>query len=505
MEQDALIAQDSSIQLSPSARDVVAVGFRHWRIGACVFVGVLLLAATFVLVMPRSYHSDIKILVKTGRVDPVVTANEQQPASFGPENVTEEQLNSEVELLKSEDVLRKVVLATGLHKQPEGLIGSWSERHDSETAEAAVERAASRLRRDLTVEPLHKSNVIDVVYESPDSGLAARVLNTLGDAYLEKHLEVHRVPGQFKFFDEQAEHYAEELGAAEEKLRKGDMVSPRAMLDSTLQKLNEFKAEQARTEAAIRETGRRISELRHEESQIPERITTQVRKSDNGQLMQDLKGTLANLELKRVEMLAKYQPTYRAVQDLDQQIAQTKAVIEREEHAPLQDVTSDQNPAYTWVGSELAKSEADLVGMQARAAALGKITNDLSTNAAQINREEISYEDMQRAAKTAEDNYLLYVRRREEARITEALDKNRIFNVAIAQRAFVPRVPDGSRWKYAAMGLFFAVLAGVGVVVGAEYFDNSYRTPGEVLAYLNVPVLAAIPQPSLNAPTMKAG
>jgi uncharacterized protein involved in exopolysaccharide biosynthesis len=491
MEQDALITQEGSYQLGPSVRDIVSAGFRHRRAGVVTFICALILLLAFAFVGPRTYHSDIKILVKTGRVDPVVTAEQQQPVNLGPENVTEEQLNSEVELLKSEDVLRKVVVAAGLQHRSSWL-DPWLGRGNA-SEEEKIERAASRLRRDLSAEPLRKSNIIDVEYRSPDPEISAKVLNTLGDAYLEKHLEVHRVPGQFKFFDEQAAHYQQELGAAEEQLRQGETVPPQVMLDSTLQKLNDFKATHAQALATIRETERRISELQKEEVSIPARITTQERKADNGQLMQQLKGSLATLELKRVELLAKYQPTYRPVQELEQQIAQTRDAIAREQSAPLQDVTSDQNPAHIWVGSELAKSEADLVGMRARATALEKIIDEFGTNASQLNRREISYEDLQRAAKTAEDNYMLYVRRREEARITEALDKNRILNVTVAQRAFAPRIPAGSPWKLAAMGLLLAAFASIGVVVAAEYFDTSYRTPSDVVAYLNVPVLAALP------------
>ncbi len=42
-------------------------------------------------------------------------------------------------------------------------------------------------------------------------------------------------------------------------------------------------------------------------------------------------------------------------------------------------------------------------------------------------------EDLQREVKAAEENYLLYLQKREEARIADALDKSHILNVAIAE------------------------------------------------------------------------
>ncbi len=60
---------------------------------------------------------------------------------------------------------------------------------------------------------------------------------------------------------------------------------------------------------------------------IKPRMTTVVRNSDNPQLLEQLKSTLLNLELKRTELLTKYEPTYPLVQEVDQQIADAKRAI----------------------------------------------------------------------------------------------------------------------------------------------------------------------------------
>jgi uncharacterized protein involved in exopolysaccharide biosynthesis len=55
----------------------------------------------------------------------------------------------------------------------------------------------------------------------------------------------------------------------------------------------------------------------------PLRVTTQLRDSDNPQLLQDLKATLLKLELRRTDLLSKFRPSYPPVQELDQEIANT--------------------------------------------------------------------------------------------------------------------------------------------------------------------------------------
>ena len=76
------------------------------------------------LLLPRKYEAEMKILVNRERVDPVVTSNPE--AQAGPSIVpvvSEEDLNSEVELLKSRDLLEKVVVACGLAKDAPSGVG----------------------------------------------------------------------------------------------------------------------------------------------------------------------------------------------------------------------------------------------------------------------------------------------------------------------------------------------------------------------------------------------
>jgi capsular polysaccharide biosynthesis protein len=46
------------------------------------------------------------------------------------------------------------------------------------------------------------------------------------------------------------------------------------------------------------------------------------------------------------------------------------------------------------------------------------------------------------------------------------------------------------------MGLAAAGTAGTGAAFAADHLDASFRSPDEVLAYLNMPVLASLPKRS---------
>ena len=96
------------------------------------------------------------------------------------EEITESELNSEVELLNSQDLLRKVVLANGLQARWR----SWLSLFGKPSEEVEIAKAVRQLGKHLKVEPLRKTNMISVSLESSDPELAARVLNSLGSLYL---------------------------------------------------------------------------------------------------------------------------------------------------------------------------------------------------------------------------------------------------------------------------------------------------------------------------------
>ena len=53
-----------------------------------------------------------------------------------------------------------------------------------------------------------------------------------------------------------------------------------------------------------------------------------------------------------------------------------------------------------------------------------------------------AFDDLVRTPKEAEDNYLLYAKKTEEARIAESLDQQKIANVAIAETPIEPHLPS---------------------------------------------------------------
>jgi uncharacterized protein involved in exopolysaccharide biosynthesis len=324
------------------------------------------------------------------------------------------------------------------------------------------------------------------------------VLNSIASLYFEKHLAMRRAPGVFDFFHQQAEEYRKALATTETQLanfgRQEGVVSPALKKEITVRKLAELEAAsmEARAESAV--TRQRIRTLEKQLDSIPSRTTTQIRKADNPQLMERMKSTLLELELKRADLLAKYEPSYRPVQVVEQQIAETRQAIEAAQKEPLRDETDDRDPTYEGLRSDLAKSRTELVAWEARATANARLARAYSAEAAQLDQKEVRQQDLLRTSKSDEENYLLYLRKEGEARISDALDRQRISNVVVAEAATVPLRPRGRRFWVVFFGGLFASLVSVMLAFAADYWNPSFRTPAEVESFMGSPVVAAFPK-----------
>jgi uncharacterized protein involved in exopolysaccharide biosynthesis len=181
-----------------------------------------------------------------------------------------------------------------------------------------------------------------------------------------------------------------------------------------------------------------------------------VRNGDNPQL-QEKKSKLLELELKRTELLVKFQPSYRLVQEVDDQIAQAKSAIAAEDLQLLRDELTEQNPEYEWASAERLKGEVEQQSLEERHMVTRVQVARYQLAAEKLGEIAVTQDDLERKLKAADDKYLLYANEREEARIGDALDDDGILNVALAEepRASLSRdlamgrgaVFDCCRWR----------------------------------------------------------
>jgi uncharacterized protein involved in exopolysaccharide biosynthesis len=198
-----------------SLRDLISPLFRQKKILITVFLATLGLVILLGILIPPPYKSEMSLLVNRERQDPLVSTQATAPAVV--QEVSLEEITSEAALLQSQDLLEKVVIATGLADSHGFSV--WNLLHPHETQQDRVARAVKQLAKKIKVTNETNSNLIEVSYSSSNPKTSYAVLNALGNFYLEKHVEVHRSPGSYKFFVQETDRYRKALEDAENRLR----------------------------------------------------------------------------------------------------------------------------------------------------------------------------------------------------------------------------------------------------------------------------------------------
>src|SRR6202790_4802304 len=104
---------NSHTPLSLTLRDLAATLFRRPRLVAASF-GLVVLATMLFVVFSARYESHFKVLLRRGRFDPVVSSEPPSAMYFTRAEITEEELNPEVEPLRHKELFKQVVTTAGL-------------------------------------------------------------------------------------------------------------------------------------------------------------------------------------------------------------------------------------------------------------------------------------------------------------------------------------------------------------------------------------------------------
>lgn len=479
-----------------SLRDLAAPLFRRKRVLMITFLAVLVAGILAAVLKPPQFTSHMAILVNRERLDPLVSTQSTTQLVTNGNPVPEEEINSEAALLKSRDVLEKVVLANGLDKRHGNSLLDLLRPKQDEADRTA--RAVQSLAKHIKVDTGTKTNMIEVSYSSPDPRLSYGVLNTLGTLYMEKHVAVHRPPGSYQFFAQEAQKYREALEASEGRLRdfqkqRGAAAPDLERTDMALQITNSM-GQSHQAEEAIAADEQRIRSDQEQLKATPQRSATKQDTIAADMLLQNLGTSLLAAETKRTQLLLKYDPQYPLVQEANQEVAEAKAAIAKAEKNPYVNRETDRDPTFELLREDLAKTQADLAARRANLAAVNRSTRSLQSEMVNLDQKALTQQDLLRDVKANEDNYLLYLSKREQERTSDALDKTRIANVAIAVPPAIPALPARSIVFTLLIAVILASVLSIAAAYIVEYFDSSFHTPAQVIDMLGIPVVIAVPK-----------
>jgi len=469
-----------------------------------VFALIIIAVAAGTFLSSPVYEAKSQILVKIGRENVythmVPTSGNQSPI-IGVNH--QEQINSEIEILRSRSMIEKTAKAIGpevIYKDlATGGVPAIPEMVTLQGQLSPLHEAVLRLEEALSITAVKESNVIDISLRHKEPQIATMVLDKLISLYLSHHIEVHKIPQSYKFFQEQSEIFMSRLKNAEDRLTAMKKEHNVFSLDEARGVLRSqegsLRVDLDRTLTQIAETENRIGQIQQQLAGTPKVIPTEEEVEHSPVLGEALQTKLVELELKEKELLAKYTDNNRLVQQTREEIKIIRKKLAEQGARQHGRSRSGHNPTFQRLQEDLYRSQADLKALKAKDQIQTSQLGDYGERLGKLNQIEVKLKDLQRQVDVEQQNYKLYLEKFEEARISEAMDTEKISNVTQIQHAEVSPQPVSPRVGLnMAIGFFLAVSVSLGFAFLLETLGDRLEEPDETERALGLPVLASIPE-----------
>jgi uncharacterized protein involved in exopolysaccharide biosynthesis len=464
---------------------------RKWQVLGIVAVVVLSILVTGLL-RPLVYKTSAKLFVRPARAEIQMGAGAQRELTF-PVSASSEMMNSEMEILRSQELMRQVI--ERMEKAGTPIFGS-------DTTMSVPEQVAA-LQGMMIVGPTPESNVIgiDLFVRNREKGQA--ILGAIVDTFLERHARIHGSSGATQFFEDQKNITHTRMTEAEKKLgdfvEREQLIMPEDQIRAALKGASRGSESIAISQAKVHGLERRVAKLKEQLATAPtlQRDLEKVNPTATGIAVE-----LSKKEAERADLLQHYMENDRLVVDVNAQIATLAArLAESKEASVVGTERISVNPIRQELERRLLQSELNLADMSARVDGLedklDQQADDATKEAVGLRQKSIELSSLEQEVSLAREAYQLYERKQEESRISEALDQERFLNVSVIDGPTMPLEPVN---KMNPLMLVAALIAGtglgVGTAVGLEFLGRNFKFEEQVEQYLELPVFAVIPDMS---------
>jgi succinoglycan biosynthesis transport protein ExoP len=436
-----------------------------------------------------------RVLVEIQKENPDIPTLQEL---FQVESISDTYLETQYRILKSENLARRVIADLKLDRlvefnQPASW---WAARKQEASALPAVDARGSvspesvidnevlkKFQDRLDVEPLKRSRLVEISFESNDRNLAAQVVNILASTYIQQNLEARWQASQ-----KASEWLSQQLLGMKSKLEKSEDDLQQYARDNGLLFL---ETDKGTSENIVTQRLRQLQEeltKSQADRYEKESLYLLVQRGDfaslpsvfNNKLMQDLTEKLAELERERSRLSSIFNPDYPQVKEIQSQIDEAQTTLSGERERAAKAITNDYR----------ASVERENMLQQA--------FKDQQREADLIAEKSVQYNILKREADT---NKQLYVGLLEKLKETGVSTSMKATNIRVIDPAYPPKKPDSPRIPLnLSLALLLGLSLGIGVAFLQEHLDNSFKTAGEIERFLQLPALASVPaiEPSTN-------
>ena len=440
----------------------LAVLRARWLAAVVVFACVLTAAILYLVFATRVYTATASLLIDV----------KPDPVSLMLGGATPAQINTQIEILRSDRVAQRVVQNLKLADLADMRTAWASAKSGLTIQEWLTEFIESGLDPRVVSAG---SNVINIAYRSADARFAATAANAYIQAYLETSIELRVDPAkQYSgFFTDQQKDARTALETAQNKLsafqRDKGIIGTDDKFDLEMSRLTALTQELVAIQGARVDASTRQGQIGNA-GHLSEVL-------GNG-TVNGLKTDLSGAELKLQELSSRYGDKHPQVQEARAQVNELRAKIAR--------ATSDVTGA---IGVDARVSHAREAEIQAAVDAQRNKVLGLKET-----RDQGAV--LQRDVDNAQHSYDLVYNRASQ---TNLESQNRQSNATVISQATTPSTPSSPKLaSVLVMGIVGALGLGLGTALLLEQFDKRMRTTSDAFDFLGIPVIGIMPSPTMN-------
>ena len=476
---------------------------------AAVVFAVILLGT---LAYPPLYESTARILVSSNRAHYLVTpalqtASDPNAPVVSDREVTEQDLNSEMELLTQRRLIEQALAdlagrepapgilsatASGLANLPGDLIAAL---HGAPRP-TALQRRATTLERRVDAAVIRKSNLIEVSFRSRHPLWSRQFLDALLRRYFALHAQLVHDARSEQFFDQQIHRRRAALHAAEEHLRavreQTGVLSLGDQSEAVVYQLSGFQAEYRKDQSRLDGVNRQIAALEQGLTRAPMHLLKEIKTAPNP-AYEALKPKVLGLQLNRDDVLQRYRASSKMAREVTRQTQDASELLAQEDHPEVIERLSDLNPVWLGLAANLAQARVTAAALAESQRSLAAQIDTYQKEMRELTDDGVEVERAVREVEAEKEAYLSYLRKGEEARAELEMNESRIMNVVLAMPPSVPiepRFPDAGLNLGA--GLVLALCAGLAAAWWEERHDQTIYSSAAITQSVVTPVVAVL-------------
>jgi succinoglycan biosynthesis transport protein ExoP len=469
-----------------------AVNFarRQFSIIALTTLGVVALVGVYLLTAPPSYTAEAAMIIDTRKVQMFQQQQQQVQSDLAIDSAT---VDSQVEILKSENVALAVIRDLHLTEDPEfngsagrnifsavlGLVGTIVNFVTGAEPPSNFEqerRAAETFAKLLTVKRVGLTYVIEVSFRSLNADRAAQIANAVVDAYVVDQLEAKYQTARRAgvWMQDRIKELREQAASAEAAVvafkEKNNIVETGGRL-TTEQQLAEVNSQIVQARATTAEAKARLDRIDEIiRTEIPDATVTDTLKSD---VVTKLRQQYLEYASKEADWSARYGANHLAAVNLRNQMQQIRKAIVDELKRIAQTYRSDY---------EIAKVREESI----QASMSSAVAQSQTASQAQL-----TLRDLESSAQTYRALHDSFLQKHMESVQQQSFPITEARSISAATRPLRKSHPRSL--LILAIGAAGGMLLGAGAGFLRDQLDRVFRTANEIEEQLGLDCLAILP------------